>query len=700
MKIRIKTLIYSPYFLAFLFSIIVIILLPPMFAKYKIETKTTGQTKYQDEIIYYSDLDGDGNSEKIKSFVSTQDHYCIQVFDYEGGIIDQWNFTHKLPGKNERLIAGDFDFDGQKEIFTLSQEQDSLFLYGIKPVLKGEYLIKRRFISILNRVNNKIEYSITDFNLIDLDNDSIKELVFIVHSCFSLQPRSIYIYNIPEDSLIASPPSASVLGDIKIVDMDSDGFFEIIGNNGAAGNIHDSAGIPFSDYNAWLMAFDSELNYLFEPRKFPGLHSLVNVQPFTNKGKYNILAYYTHTGSKDNFPALSLYNKKGEVLAQNKLPKSPKYKSYLLKDNKEDFWIINEHSIMRKIDENLNVIKNLDFETEIYPRPIVLDIDGDKKSEYIFIRTNRKNALVFREGFTNQVEFELPDNQNKTYKSQSIIKSSGSSPKLFLQNGNNFAIYQYGYNYLYLLRFPVYLGIYIAILLIILLIRKLQRIQIRDKLILQNQISELQLKTINNQLNPHFTLNAFNSIASLLKKEEGDIAYNFFIKFSNLVKSNLLSADQISRTINEELEMVKDYLDIQMLRLGNSFTYNIEIDANVNTDWKIPKMTIQNYIENALKHGLKDKKNDGLIRIGIKRKNSHISIQITDNGIGREKASQLRSDSTGMGMMVMNQYFALLNKYNSVKIKQEIVDLYDENGEPAGTMVLLEIPINTKYNVS
>ncbi|OQX75189.1 MAG: hypothetical protein B6D64_12110, partial [Bacteroidetes bacterium 4484_276] len=234
----------------------------------------------------------------------------------------------------------------------------------------------------------------------------------------------------------------------------------------------------------------------------------------------------------------------------------------------------------------------------------------------------------------------------------------------------------------------------------ILLIRKLQRIQIRDKLILQNQISELQLKTINNQLNPHFTLNAFNSIASLLKKEKGDIAYNFFIKFSNLVKSNLLSADQISRTINEELEMVKDYLDIQMLRLGNSFTYNIEIDANVNTDWKIPKMTIQNYIENALKHGLKDKKNDGLIRIGIKRKNSHISIQITDNGIGREKASQLRSDSTGMGMMVMNQYFALLNKYNSVKIKQEIVDLYDENGEPAGTMVLLEIPINTKYNVS
>ncbi|RLD60032.1 MAG: hypothetical protein DRJ05_05385, partial [Bacteroidetes bacterium] len=100
-----------------------------MFSKYKIETKTIGQTKYQDEIIYYNDLDGDGNSEKILSFISGQDHYCIQVFDHEGGIVDQWNFTHKLPGNNERLIVGDFDFDGQKEIFTLSQQQDSLFLY-------------------------------------------------------------------------------------------------------------------------------------------------------------------------------------------------------------------------------------------------------------------------------------------------------------------------------------------------------------------------------------------------------------------------------------------------------------------------------------------------------------------------------------------------------------------------------------------
>ncbi len=393
-----------------------------------------------------------------------------------------------------------------------------------------------------------------------------------------------------------------------------------------------------------------------------------------------------------------LYNYKGDVIAQNKFSKSPKYEAGIIKDGKSGYWIINDHGVARKIGKDLQIVKTLSFETEIFQKPLILDIDGDTKQEYIFMKRNSQNGIVFREGFTKPVEFELPGGHGTN--SHSIIETAGKPPQLYLQKGNNFAIYKYGYNYLYPLRYPVYLGIYLAVLLIILLIRKLQQMQIRDKLLLQNRISELQLKTINNQLNPHFTLNAFNSIASLLKREKGDVAYNYFIKFSNLVKSNLLSADQISRTIEEELSMVTDYLDIQVLRFENRFKYEIEVDKDVDPKWKIPKMTIQNYIENAVKHGLKHKQSGGLLKINIERKNNHISIQITDNGIGRAEASKLNSGSTGMGMQVMDHYFSLLNKYNSVKIKQQITDLYDENGNPAGTKVVVEIPVNIKYNIA
>ena len=132
-KIRIKTLLYSPYFLALLFAIVVIVLLPNIFSKYKIESVKQGKSKHSDEIVYYFDLDGDGNSEKICSFISNQDHFCIQVFGFDGGLIDQWNFTQKLPGFRERLIAGDYNGDGQKEIYTLSQKQDSLFFIWDNP---------------------------------------------------------------------------------------------------------------------------------------------------------------------------------------------------------------------------------------------------------------------------------------------------------------------------------------------------------------------------------------------------------------------------------------------------------------------------------------------------------------------------------------------------------------------------------------
>ena len=158
-------------------------------------------------------------------------------------------------------------------------------------------MIKRRFITLLNSVDNKIRYSITDFNLIDLNKDSLKELIFGIHSSSSLQPRSISIYNIAEDSLVMSPASASIIGSIKFIDLDGSGYPEIIGNMGAAGNIHDSIGIPYSDYSAWLMVLDHNLDYLFDPIEFPGLHSLITVQAFKSKGVNMILAFYSHSGS-------------------------------------------------------------------------------------------------------------------------------------------------------------------------------------------------------------------------------------------------------------------------------------------------------------------------------------------------------------------------------------------------------------------
>lgn len=679
---------------------IIIFFLPSIFSKYKIEKVKQGNTQFQGEIINYSDLDADGNSDKIISFLSRQGFHCLQLYDHEGGLIDQWNLEGVLPGEKDRLITGDFDNDGLKDVFAFSQSNDSIFLYGFRPREKEPFFINHRFISALNSNRGTPEYAMFEMNLQDMNKDGYSDLIFVIQSGFSLQPRQIFIYDIYNDDLITSSPSGSIIGRLKFVDLDGDGYKEIIGNCGAAGNITESMGIPHSDYNAWLMVFDHQLNYLFEPLQYPGMHSFINTQPIIYKDSFRILSLFNHTGSLDNMRKLTIFDHKGQIIDHKEFGKTPKFQAYLYKDLKNQAWIIDDHGMIDKVNKSLQVTRTIDLENEIFINPIVLDLEEDNDPEIIIIKKGSSEGIVFQHGFKDPIIMELPiQSINNNIRSYSVINSKNNDARLFIQTGNNFTEYIYGFNLLYLLRIPLYLGIYLAILAFIQLIRKIQRIQIQEKLILQNQISELQLKTINTQLDPHFMLNAFNAIASLLIKEKGEVAYNYFMKFSKLIKTNLVSAEEISRTIEEEISTVNNYLDIQQLRHKEKFTHTVNINDNVDTEWRIPKMTIQNYVENAVKHGFKHKESGGILNIDLQSQNNHVIIIVEDNGIGRIKAAEIKSDSTGLGLELMNHYFDLLNKYNDVKIKQDIVDLYDKEGNPRGTKIQVEIPININYDI-
>ena len=672
-----------------------------MFSKYDVKLIKEGKTKYQDEIIYYFDLDGDGNSDKILSFLAPQEFHCVQVFDHDGGVIDQWNLNGILPGKNRRLIVGNYNDDNISEIYTFSQSGDSVLLSAFTPVEKGTYFIKNRFVSTVDEIDGRIEYGINELSLTDLNNDGFNELVFSIASGFSLQPRKIFIYDIMGDSLMSSPKSGNVMGDLKFVDFNHDGYKEIIGNMGAAGNIQDSIDIQYSDYSAWLMVFDHKLNFLFSPLEFPGFKSCVLVQPYSNESKASMMVLFNHEGSKENKPCLYTLNTSGIVIKEKALPFSNKISRYLLKSEEQPYryYIIDQNGIIQRINQDLELGTIIDLETSIYPKPFAtLDLDGDHVSEYLLNETNQKSSIITRNDFSDPVKIDFPSKNIGHISNADLIKVNNQT-HLFYQRGQDFYIYKYGFNRLHLLKYPIYLGIFLLTFLLILLIRKIQQIQISEKLELQNDITQLQLKTINNQLDPHFTFNAFNAIASLLKKEKGEIAYDYFIKFSNLVRSNLLSADKISRSLEEEVQMVKNYLDIQKLRMNSMFDYKFNIDQNLDTNIKIPKMTIQNYAENAVKHGLKNRGEDGLLIINIKQNSGHLAISIEDNGIGRKATQGIENDSTGLGLSMMQQYFNLLNQYNSIKIQHKIIDLYDDRGKATGTKVILNIPLNINYNL-
>lgn len=215
------------------------------------------------------------------------------------------------------------------------------------------------------------------------------------------------------------------------------------------------------------------------------------------------------------------------------------------------------------------------------------------------------------------------------------------------------------------------------------------------------KMTQLQINSMKRLIDPHFTFNAINSIAAMVYKENREEAYTYFTKFSKLIRSVFDASEETTRTIKEELAFIEDYLDIEKMRFKERFDYKIEIAPQVNYDWKIPKMIVQIYVENSIKHGLIARDSGGMIEVKLDTDANFLIIKVGDNGIGRKSGMQNKSnpDSLGRGTSIMREYFNLLNKYNEEKITSETIDLKDADGHPAGTEVQLFIPLNFKYNL-
>jgi len=153
----------------------------------------------------------------------------------------------------------------------------------------------------------------------------------------------------------------------------------------------------------------------------------------------------------------------------------------------------------------------------------------------------------------------------------------------------------------------------------------------------EKELIELQLKTIKSQMDPHFAFNALNTVASFIYAGDPDVTYDYFTRFGSLIRNILKDHDLLSRPLGDEIEFVKNYLELQKIRFKEKFTYQIRIDEDIPMDTQIPAMIIQSYAENAVKHGFMHRTADGVLTILIRKMEPCILISVEDNGVGREK---------------------------------------------------------------
>jgi len=247
------------------------------------------------------------------------------------------------------------------------------------------------------------------------------------------------------------------------------------------------------------------------------------------------------------------------------------------------------------------------------------------------------------------------------------------------------------------LPFIKYLAFALAVLTLAYLLSKYfinkNRKKEKEKTQLNRRISEMQLSSLQSQMNPHFIFNALGAIQYFIQTNETDKADEYLSDFAKLIRSILESSKSRYISLRDELEMLEIYVSLEQVRFEDQFDYVFHIDENIDLESMIPPMMIQPFIENAINHGLVSlQSRKGLLAIYFEQVDQRkIRCRVRDNGVGRHSASKMRlKKHKSRGMEIVNDRIATINASNILKLDLQIVDLI-EAGLPVGTEVILEI---------
>jgi two-component sensor histidine kinase len=683
-----KKIIYSSWFLAGLPAILIILLIPPVGSRYKIEVEP-GLDNYGQYI--YSDLNGDSISELVVSGKASP-YFFITVRNLNLRIYDQWNLTDSLAPSISEIFFGDFDHDRFSEIYIFSHYGDSLFLNVNEILQTNGTRMDRIFIDRIGYSKGQVAATVKPAGFSDTDRDGYDELFFSVSSHYQLGTRRIYKLDLARKAIKSSQRCGSICLDPEMADVDGDHRPEIFGMFSASGNYNRY--VPYSDSSTWLMVFDDRLSFEFPPVEFPGFANALYTFPYMKDTFRGYVLFHLANGanSKSNQSKIMIYSKEGKLVRYRLFDRSrisSNDKLFVMKSSDGDkIYLISDKFV--ELNDRLDIIRSttLPFRTQIASSQA--DVDGDGKDEFMLYSSYDKKMAIYNSDLRKLTEFVLA--AGDTQWRISSFRDSDHHFKLFLTAGNKGYFLILKKNNLYFLEKLLYPGLYFSLFFFIVLIKKIGTTQQKLKEDLNNRLITLQLQGIKAQLDPHFTFNTLNSIASLIYLEDRQAAYDYMRKFTQLLRSMLNDAEKIYRNLGDEIDFVTTYLELEKLRFGDKFNYLIEVGDGVNQTEQVPKLVLQTFAENAVKHGIMPSESGGMIKISVLKEKDYLKLTIEDNGIGRELSAG-HSSSTGKGLKLTSEFYEILNQINKKPIKHFITDLYTGNNDPSGTRVEVWVPV-------
>lgn len=209
------------------------------------------------------------------------------------------------------------------------------------------------------------------------------------------------------------------------------------------------------------------------------------------------------------------------------------------------------------------------------------------------------------------------------------------------------------------------------------------------------KIKETEMQMLRSQMNPHFMFNTLNSINSYIIQNKTEDASAYLTTFSKLMRNILQNSKEQSITLENELQTLRLYIQLESARLEHSFSYTIKVDENISEkDIYVPPLIIQPFVENAIWHGLRNKIGKGDLSISVYVNGANeLKIYVQDNGVGREKSAKLKTNQIShksYGMEITRDRLKMLDENNII----EIADLYNAKKNAVGTKVIITLKIS------
>ncbi len=221
-----------------------------------------------------------------------------------------------------------------------------------------------------------------------------------------------------------------------------------------------------------------------------------------------------------------------------------------------------------------------------------------------------------------------------------------------------------------------------------------------EKNSLKQRITEIEMTALRAQMNPHFIFNCLNSINRFILVHDTEAASEYLTKFSRLIRMILDGSREDFITLDKEIDALRLYIEMESMRFQDSFEWRIDVDTNVQKEnIMLPPLLLQPYVENAIWHGLMQAPLGLAKKLTIRVLQNEIGvvIEIQDNGIGRNKAQEIKSKDGNAhkshGIALTNERLNLMEKMKRVKTNIVIEDISDLDQKASGTKVTILISI-------